>query len=36
VRFKEKDVEKWVEKKVNNGRETKKIDLRMIESYNRL
>jgi len=27
VRFKEKDVEKWVERKANNGRESRKVEL---------
>ena len=27
VRFKEKDVEKWVEKKTSNGRENRKSDI---------
>jgi len=27
VRFKEKDVIKWLESKTNNGRKTKKIDI---------
>jgi len=29
VRFKEKDVERWVEKKTSNGRVTKKVQLRV-------
>jgi len=28
VRFKEKDVEKWVERKASNGRVTRKVELK--------
>jgi len=30
VRFREKDVERWVERKANSGRITRKVDLRSI------
>ena len=30
VRFKEKDVERWVEKKANNGKENWRFDIRTI------
>ncbi|PKK82035.1 MAG: hypothetical protein CVT49_15735 [candidate division Zixibacteria bacterium HGW-Zixibacteria-1] len=30
VRFKEKDVEKWVEKKANNGRDGRKINVKIV------
>ena len=30
VRFKEKDVERWVESKTSNGRVTRKTDVRTI------
>jgi len=30
VRFKEKDVEGWLKKKSSNGRQTRKVDIRLI------
>jgi len=30
VRFRAKDVEKWVERKASNGKRTRKVDIRLI------